>query len=122
MAFVTVHVFSLFLLSAAAVATVTGVAGDPACKPAPPAFGVPLFPLDRDLLQFALNLEHTECDFFLYGALGRGLDSVAPELAMGGPPPIGARKADLDETTRLIIEEFGYQEVGHLRFVTPDSL
>ncbi|XP_074589144.1 ferritin-like catalase Nec2 [Curcuma longa] len=116
MAFVTVHVLSLFLLSTAAVAAVTGEARDPAaCEPE--AIGAPVFPLDRELLQFALNLEHTECDFFLFGALGRGLDSVAPDLAMGGPPPIGARKADLDETTRLIVEEFGYQEVGHLRAI-----
>ncbi|RRT45044.1 hypothetical protein B296_00031226 [Ensete ventricosum] len=76
----------------------------------PPVIPTPIFPLDIDLLQFALNLEHMEADFFLFASLGRGLDSIAPELAMGGPPPIGARKANLDETTRLIIEEFGYQE------------
>lgn len=76
-----------------------------------------MFPYDVDLLQFALNLEHMECDWFLYGALGYGLDAIAPKLAMGGPPPIGAMKAKLDNLTQRIIEEFGYQEVGHLRAI-----
>ncbi|KAJ4727648.1 Desiccation-related protein PCC13-62 [Melia azedarach] len=72
---------------------------------------------DRDRIQFALNLEFLEAEFFLYGALGKGLDYIAPWLAEGGPPPIGAKKANLDEVTNQIIEEFGYQEVGHLRAI-----
>ncbi|XP_034690623.1 desiccation-related protein PCC13-62-like, partial [Vitis riparia] len=73
---------------------------------------------DVDRIQFALNLEFLEAEFFLHGALGEGLDQVAPQLAHGGPPPIGARKANLDDVERRIIEEFGYQEVGHLRAIT----
>ncbi|KAF5731456.1 desiccation-related protein PCC13-62 [Tripterygium wilfordii] len=72
---------------------------------------------DRDRIQFALNLEFLEAEFFLYGALGKGLDDIAPYLTQGGPPPIGARRANLDILTRRIIEEFGYQEVGHLRAI-----
>lgn len=45
-----------------------------------------------------------------------GLDEMAPTLANGGPPPVGGRIANLDPTTRRIIEEFAYQEIGHLRF------
>ena len=70
---------------------------------------------DEDRIQFAQNLEFLETEFFINGALGKGLDAFAPELAKGGPPPIGARKANLDPVTRRIIEEFGYQEIGHLR-------
>ena len=70
---------------------------------------------DADRIQFALNLEFLEAEFFLIGATGAGLDQVAPKLAQGGPPPIGARKANLGHIVRRIIEEFGYQEVGHLR-------
>ena len=77
----------------------------------------PIEASDKDLIQVALNLEFLETEFFLYGALGKGLDSINPSLANGGPPPIGARKADLDPLVHRIIEEFGYQEVGHLRFV-----
>ncbi|KAJ4713089.1 Desiccation-related protein PCC13-62 [Melia azedarach] len=72
---------------------------------------------DRDRIHIALNLEFLETEFFLNGALGRGLDSIAPELAAGGPPPAGAKKANLDFLTKNIIEEFAYQEIGHLRAI-----
>ena len=75
----------------------------------------PIVANDTDQIQFALNLEFLEAEFFLNGALGKGLDSFEPTFAHGGPPPVGARKANLDPLVRRIIEEFGYQEVGHLR-------
>ncbi|XP_059654417.1 ferritin-like catalase Nec2 [Cornus florida] len=90
---------------------------EPTCHPTYPPNAVPVADEDVDLLQFAENLEHLEADFFLYGALGYGLDVVAPQLVMGGPPPIGAKKANLDFLTRNIITEFAYQEVGHLRAI-----
>ncbi|KAL6210411.1 hypothetical protein ACLB2K_015643 [Fragaria x ananassa] len=70
---------------------------------------------DRDRLQFALNLEFLEAEFFLYAALGKGLDYISPNLTLGGPPPIGAQKANLDPLVRRMTEEFGLQEVGHVR-------
>ncbi|KAL3538183.1 hypothetical protein ACH5RR_001549 [Cinchona calisaya] len=85
------------------------------CKPIYPAKSIPVYKKDIDLLQFPVNLEYLEAEFFLFSALGHGLDVVEPELAMGGPPPIGAEKANLDLLTRKIITEFAYQEVGHLR-------
>ncbi|XP_047340001.1 desiccation-related protein PCC13-62 [Impatiens glandulifera] len=72
---------------------------------------------DLDILEFPLNLEYLEAEFFLWGALGYGLDGVAPELAGGGPVPVGAQKAMLDSFTRDVILQFGYQEVGHLRAI-----
>lgn len=71
---------------------------------------------DVDLIEFALNLEYLEAEFFLFGPLGQGLDEVAPELAEGGPPPIGAKLARLDPLVNDVIFQFGMQEVGHLRF------
>ncbi|KAL3617194.1 hypothetical protein CASFOL_038941 [Castilleja foliolosa] len=72
--------------------------------------------VDSDYVELALNLEYLETEFFLYGALGYGLDKVAPGLSMGGPKPYGAQKANLFFVND-IITEFGYQEVGHLRAI-----
>ncbi|RZB70503.1 Desiccation-related protein PCC13-62 [Glycine soja] len=69
---------------------------------------------DADLLEFALNLEYLEAEFFLFGALGHGLDVAAPNLTGGGPPPIGAKKVELDSLTNDVILQFAFQEVGHL--------
>ena len=92
---------------------------EPSCHCQPPAPHIPVavFPYDVDPMQFALNLEYTEAEFFLHAAYGVGLDEIAPKLALGGPPPVGARKANLDEVTWRIVAEFGLQEVGHVRFV-----
>ncbi|CAN1243309.1 Desiccation-related protein PCC13-62 [Linum perenne] len=72
---------------------------------------------DVDLVEFPLNLEYLEAEFFLYGALGKGLDFYSPKLPAGGPPPIGARQAKLDPITKDIIEQFAWQEVGHLKAI-----
>ncbi|KAA8534400.1 hypothetical protein F0562_031917 [Nyssa sinensis] len=72
---------------------------------------------DVDLLEFPLNLEYLEAEFFLHASLGHGLDRFAPNLTMGGPPPVGATKAKLDPLTRDIIIQFALQEVGHLRAI-----
>ncbi|KAJ3674747.1 hypothetical protein LUZ60_005363 [Juncus effusus] len=72
---------------------------------------------DVDLLEFPLNLEFLEAEFFLWGSLGCGLDKVAPSLTEGGPAPIGAKQANLDALTRDIIMQFAYQEVGHVRAI-----
>ncbi|KAB1201666.1 Desiccation-related protein PCC13-62 [Morella rubra] len=65
---------------------------------------------DVDLLEFPLNLEFLEAEFFLYGAFGYGLDKVAPKLTQGGPTPTGVRWAHLDPFTRDVIKQFAYQE------------
>ncbi|KAI9194900.1 hypothetical protein LWI28_010016 [Acer negundo] len=72
---------------------------------------------DLDLLEFPLNLEYLEAEFFLYGALGYGLDKAAPKLTGGGPTPLGAKKANLDPFTRDVVLQFAFQEVGHLRAI-----
>ncbi|XP_040377512.1 desiccation-related protein PCC13-62-like [Oryza brachyantha] len=78
---------------------------------------VAVFPHDVDTVRFALNLEYTEAEFFLIAAYGKGLDHFAPNLTLGGPPPVGARKADLDELTWDVAAEFGLQEIAHLRAI-----
>ncbi|GAV92654.1 LOW QUALITY PROTEIN: Ferritin_2 domain-containing protein, partial [Cephalotus follicularis] len=99
---------SFFFAFVLVLELITATIGSPKCRP--------IVANDVDRIQFALNLEFLEAEFFLYGALGRGLDHIAPNLAMGGPPPIGAKKANLDYITSWIIEEIQYEEVSHLRF------
>ncbi|KAK8684499.1 hypothetical protein V6N13_040523 [Hibiscus sabdariffa] len=72
---------------------------------------------DLDLLEFPLNLEYLEAEFFLYASLGYGLDKVDPSLAEGGPSPIGAKLVDFDIVTSDVILQFAYQEVGHLKAI-----
>ncbi|XP_045829523.1 desiccation-related protein PCC13-62-like [Trifolium pratense] len=72
---------------------------------------------DVDLLEFPLNLEFLEAEFFCNSVYGYGLDVLEPELAEGGPPPIGAQLALLDNLTRDIIIQFCLQEVGHIRAI-----
>ena len=70
---------------------------------------------DVDLLEFPLNLEFLEAEFFLWGSLGYGLDSIAPELTGNGPAPIGVKYAKLSHPVRDVVAQFAFQEVGHLR-------
>ncbi|KAF3657136.1 Desiccation-related protein PCC13-62 [Capsicum annuum] len=72
---------------------------------------------DVDLIEFPLNLEFMEAEFFLWGSLGYGLDKFAPELADGGPVPISAQIAKLSPLIRDVIAQFGFQEVGHVRAI-----
>ncbi|KAL0393337.1 UNVERIFIED_CONTAM: Desiccation-related protein PCC13-62 [Sesamum radiatum] len=72
---------------------------------------------DVDLLEFPLNLEYLEAEFFSYGAFGGGLEASAPNLTMGGPPSVGGRKACLTPLIRDIIAQFALQEFGHLRAI-----
>lgn len=72
---------------------------------------------DINVIEFPLNLEYLEAEFYLFAALGKGLDYIGPNLTGGGPPPIGVRRANLSPLIRDIIAQFGYQEVGHVRFI-----
>uniref|UniRef100_A0ACD5XKJ9 Uncharacterized protein n=1 Tax=Avena sativa TaxID=4498 RepID=A0ACD5XKJ9_AVESA len=104
-------------ISAVLAAAEASSCGGPQCQPPAPHVPVPVFPYDIDPMQFALNLEFTEAEFFLHAAYGVGLDQIAPNLTLGGPPPVGAMKANLDDVTWRIAAEFGLQEVGHLRAI-----
>lgn len=72
---------------------------------------------DVDLLEFPLNLEYLEAEFFAWGAFGHGLDVLEPNLTSGGPPPIGVQIAKLSPLIRDITAQFAYQEFGHLRAI-----
>ncbi|KAK7329593.1 hypothetical protein VNO77_23763 [Canavalia gladiata] len=96
-------------ISSVVVLLASLVIASAAAKPKPPS--------DNDLLEFPLNLEYLEAEFFLFGSLGHGLDVVAPDLAQGGPSPIGGKLAHLDALINDVILQFAWQEVGHLRAI-----
>ncbi|XP_047961251.1 desiccation-related protein PCC13-62-like [Salvia hispanica] len=83
----------------------------------PISFGEGLPKSDVDLLEFPLNLEYLEADFFAWGALGRGIDHFEPNLTKGGPKPLGVKKAKLSPLIKDIIAQFAFQEFGHLRAI-----
>uniref|UniRef100_A0A8R7U838 Uncharacterized protein n=1 Tax=Triticum urartu TaxID=4572 RepID=A0A8R7U838_TRIUA len=60
---------------ASAVAVQASDYGGPRCQPPAPHVPVPVFLYDVNPMQFTLNLEYTEAEFFLHAAFGKGLDA-----------------------------------------------
>ncbi|KAL1320743.1 hypothetical protein HN51_065448 [Arachis hypogaea] len=69
------------------------------------------------LFAFALNFDYCTAEYLLHGALGFGLDEVAPNLVDGGPSPIGASVANLSPLVKDIFSQIGYQYVGRIRAI-----
>lgn len=76
-----------------------------------------------DILNFALNLECLEAEFYSYAAFGKGLDD---DLLGGGPASVGGKAASLttaDEAkgspifTAGLAEEIASDEIAHVRFL-----
>lgn len=110
-----------FLAGAGAVATGTLVAG---CSGGTPTFdpGTPTTPApalsDADYLNFALNLEYLEAEFYLHAATGSGLSSTdsgnatsqTTIIANSQVPGLTALQSDY-------INEIAQNELDHVRFL-----
>jgi hypothetical protein len=68
---------------------------------------------DRDIIDFLVNVECLEGQFDTYGAFGHGFFK---NLSMGGPVPIGARKANLSPEVLPFAQEIALSEQGHALF------
>ncbi len=110
--------------SVAAASVVTGVAGcGSSSKVTPPP---PSGYTDADVLNFALNLEYLEAQFYLYAATGAGLsaaDTAAPSGYSGayteGTVTVGdaAQVSGLTTQQQEILNEIAYEEQQHVRFL-----
>eukprot|EP00897_Mesotaenium_endlicherianum_P006604 jgi/Mesen1/5972/ME000302S04969 len=69
---------------------------------------------EADVLNFALNLECLEAQFYSYAAYGKGLSTAD---AGNGPQPYGGRKALLSPEAQYYAEDIARDEIAHVRFL-----
>ncbi len=71
---------------------------------------------DTDILNFALNLEYLEAEFYLRAATGSGLSS-ADAGSSAGTVTGGTKVAGLMTAQQNILNEIAYDEQEHVRFL-----
>jgi len=71
---------------------------------------------DADILNFALNLEYLEAEFYLRAATGSGLAS-ADTGSSAGAVTGGTKVTGLTTTQQNILNEIAYDEQEHVRFL-----
>ena len=121
-----------FVVGAGAVAgataalTITGCGGgsssSPTPTPTPPAAPTPT---DTDILNYALNLEYLEAQFYLYAATGAGLAdadiTAGAKSAFTGQGTVtkgnAAVVAGLTPEQQQIVNEIAFEERAHVRFL-----
>jgi hypothetical protein len=102
-----------FLAGAGSVAATTLIVGCGNDGTMPPnSTGV----TDADILNFALNLEYLEAEFYLHAATGSGLASADAGSSPGAVTG-GAMVAGLSTAQQNILNEIAYDEQEHVRFL-----
>ena len=75
-------------------------------------------PSDAAILNFALNLEYLEAEFYAYAATGRGLPDSLTGGSDGRGPVTGGRKVTFaSAAVRGYAEEIALDEYDHVRFL-----
>jgi hypothetical protein len=104
-----------FLAGVGAAGAVTALAG---CGGSSQPIVTPLSTsyTDADILNFALNLEYLEAEFYLRAATGSGL-ATADIGSSPGAVTGGAKVTGLTSTQQNILNEIAYDEQEHVRFL-----
>ncbi|MFC3695803.1 ferritin-like domain-containing protein [Chenggangzhangella methanolivorans] len=74
--------------------------------------------IDLDVLNFALNLEYLEAEFYLRATTGKGLSDSDIDGKGAQGPVVGGRKVNFDtKAIRLYAEEIAGDEKAHVQFL-----
>ncbi|MDP9052224.1 MAG: ferritin-like domain-containing protein [Acidobacteriota bacterium] len=104
-----------FLAGVGAAGAATALAG---CGSSQPVVTPPTSTAvtDADILNFALNLEYLEAEFYLRAATGAGL-ATADIGSSPGAVTGGAQLTGLTSAQQNIVNEIAYDEQAHVRFL-----
>jgi len=105
-----------FLAGAGATGAATVLAGCSSYSPAMNTTVTTTAYTDADILNFALNLEYLEAEFYLRCATGSGL-SAADAGTGAGTVTGGAQVTGLTSAQQNILNEIAYDEQQHVRFL-----
>ena len=96
----------------------TAIAGGLFLSHAPLAYGQTAAPTDADILNFALNLEYLEAQFYAFAATGAGLaNSMLTGTGTQGAV-IGGRKVNFtDPVVSQYAQEIAQDEIAHVNFL-----
>ena len=96
----------------------TAIAGGLFLSHAPVAYGQTAAPTDADILNFALNLEYLEAQFYVYAATGAGLPNSKLTGTGTQGAVIGGRRVNFtDQVVAQYAQEIAQDEIAHVDFL-----